>query len=273
MRKLLLSLLVTVSCLVSAQSMRFVYEARMIPNLEKPDQVVVENVLLDVGEGRSVFQSENAVKRDSLIQRGRITRTMDASQFRDLRSKINYVVTKNLKDQTITFQERIGRDQYAYEEDRKMDWEIKPETMKVEEYTAQKAVVDFGGRKWTAWFTTEIPLADGPYKFSGLPGLIVKVEDETGEFSFDLKESKSLGASAKNSEDMSGFGRGRLITLKRSDFEKQMAKYRKDPIAFMTAASGSGGGPGRRGIDPSRQKEMQNRLLTEIKESSNRIEK
>ena len=31
---------------------------------------------------------------------------------------------------------------------------------------------------------------DGPYKFSGLPGLIVKVEDEKGDYSFDLKNQK-----------------------------------------------------------------------------------
>ncbi|MHA6696648.1 GLPGLI family protein [Chryseobacterium sp. A301] len=273
MRKLMLSLLVTVSFLGSAQSMRFVYEARMVPNLEKPDQVVVENVLLDVGEGQSVFQSENSVKRDSLIQRVRVTGTMEASQFRDLNSKINYVVKKNLKDQVTTYQERIGRDQYAYQEDRKMAWEIQDETTKVGDYSAQKATVDFGGRKWTAWFTTEIPFADGPYKFSGLPGLIVKVEDESGEYSFDLKESKALNVSAANSADTSGFGRGRLINLKRSDFEKQKARFRKDPVAFMAAASGPGRGQGRGGMDPSRQKEIQNRLLTEIKDSSNGIEK
>ena len=30
------------------------------------------------------------------------------------------------------------------------------------------------------------------YKFSGLPGLIVKVEDEKGDYSFDLKKPKKL---------------------------------------------------------------------------------
>lgn len=33
----------------------------------------------------------------------------------------------------------------------------------------QKATCDFAGRKWIAWFTTEIPIQDGPYKFYGLP--------------------------------------------------------------------------------------------------------
>ena len=42
-----------------------------------------------------------------------------------------------------------------------------------------KAVTEFAGRKWTAWFTEELPFQDGPYKFRGLPGLIVKLEDAT----------------------------------------------------------------------------------------------
>jgi GLPGLI family protein len=48
---------------------------------------------------------------------------------------------------------------------------------KIGNWEAQKATTEFGGRKWTAWFCEEIPLSDGPYKFKGLPGLIVKISD------------------------------------------------------------------------------------------------
>ncbi|RTZ46452.1 GLPGLI family protein [Chryseobacterium arthrosphaerae] len=37
------------------------------------------------------------------------------------------------------------------------------------EFNTQKAVCDFAGRKWTAWFTADLPIQDGPYKFYGLP--------------------------------------------------------------------------------------------------------
>ncbi len=52
---------------------------------------------------------------------------------------------------------------------------------------AQKATTEFAGRKWTAWFTEELPFQDGPYKFRGLPGLIVKLEDATQSHVFELK--------------------------------------------------------------------------------------
>ena len=51
------------------------------------------------------------------------------------------------------------------------------------------------GRNWIAWYTTDIPIQDGPYKFNGLPGLILKINDETGSHSFQfigIKKIKSI---------------------------------------------------------------------------------
>ena len=46
--------------------------------------------------------------------------------------------------------------------------------------------MNFGNRKWIAWFTPEIPISDGPYKFCGLPGLILKINDSTNSWNFDV---------------------------------------------------------------------------------------
>ena len=37
-------------------------------------------------------------------------------------------------------------------------------------FDCQKAECDFRGRRWEAWFTTEIPVGEGPWKLRGLPG-------------------------------------------------------------------------------------------------------
>ena len=66
-------------------------------------------------------------------------------------------------------------------------WEIHSDTMLFLGYTCQKATCRWRGRDYTAWFTEEIPVSDGPYKFYGLPGLIVSVEDATGEYSWQLQ--------------------------------------------------------------------------------------
>jgi GLPGLI family protein len=64
-------------------------------------------------------------------------------------------------------------------------------TDKYKGFNVQKAITDFAGRKWIAWFTADIPIPDGPYKFYGLPGLILKLEDTTGSHKFNLTGIKN----------------------------------------------------------------------------------
>lgn len=35
---------------------------------------------------------------------------------------------------------------------------------------------------YTSWYAPEIALNKGPWKFNGLPGLILKVEDSKGDY-------------------------------------------------------------------------------------------
>ena len=64
------------------------------------------------------------------------------------------------------------------------NWQITAETDTINNYICQKAICDFGGRTWVAWFTTEIPISDGPYKFCGLPGLILNIADTENHYSY-----------------------------------------------------------------------------------------
>jgi GLPGLI family protein len=79
---------------------------------------------------------------------------------------------------------------FGYDDPVKFTWNIQPEKQKIGEYNTQKATTEFGGRKWTAWFSSDIPFQDGPYKFYGLPGLIVKIEDDEKNYSWMLSGNK-----------------------------------------------------------------------------------
>jgi GLPGLI family protein len=57
-------------------------------------------------------------------------------------------------------------------------WEILEDTLTVAGYLCQKAACKFRGRDYEVWFTLEIPIGNGPWKFGGLPGLILKVYDK-----------------------------------------------------------------------------------------------
>ncbi|WP_089819918.1 GLPGLI family protein [Kaistella treverensis] len=277
MKKLGLFFLALTSQFFFAQATRFVYQVSMKPDSTNRNDIKTENAYLDITPEKSIFYAENRLKRDSIFGRARQTGTFnfDRSQMQGLRTNLDFLVEKDYKTGKKLYNARILRDQYSYEEDRQMDWKILPETATIGEYKTQKAQTDFAGRTWYAWFTTEVPFQDGPYKFSGLPGLIVKVEDAKGDYSFDLKETKKIA-------EMQDFNqRGNLVKVKRRDFEKQEAQFRKDPAAFVQAAMGSRGGSGisapqsrgsMRSPDPNQRRQMETRMAEEQKKNNNPIE-
>ncbi len=256
-----------------AQTNRFVYQVTMKPDASNKSDIKTENAYLDISQEKSVFYSENRIKRDSVIQaaiQSGGARGFNRDQMQNLRSNINYSVEKDKKSQKTIFKDRIGRDVYTYEEDRPISWKIFPETTKIGEYKVQKAETDFGGRKWTAWFTTDLPYQDGPYKFGGLPGLIVKVEDDKGEYSFDLMKNYKIA-------DFPTLNRfGNTIKVKRTDYIKQQKKFMEDPMAFMSQGGGAmrigGGNRGGGGNPAEMRKRMEDRVKEEAKKNSNPIE-
>ena len=267
MKKIALLILVICSQIIFSQANRFVYQVTMKPDSTDRNNTKSEIAHLDISGASSIFYGENRMKRDSIMGRMRQTGSFnfDRTQMQNLRSNLDFIIEKDYKTEKKLYQATILRDQYAYEEDRPMDWKILPETATIGEYKTQKAETQFAGRTWYAWFTTEIPFQDGPYKFSGLPGLIVKVEDSKGDYSFDLKEAKKINEIASFEQ------RGSTINIKRTAFEKQQEQFRKDPMAAISSASG-GRGNMRIQMDPNQRKQMEDRQKEEVKKNNNPIE-
>ena len=68
---------------------------------------------------------------------------------------------------------------YYYSEDiPNFNWQLQEDTLTVLGYLCQKATCFFRGKNYAVWFTTDVPINDGPWKFGGLPGLIIKVCDD-----------------------------------------------------------------------------------------------
>jgi len=179
------------------QTTRFVYETLVNPDSINLVSMKSERTFLDIKGDRSLFISENKLKRDSLFtslrSEAKENDKKEEKDFSKLEGKkhfeptfFEYFISKSIPDQKVYYYERAARKQIYYQEDRPIKWEVTNVVEKQNGYSAQKAVTEFGGRVWTAWFTKEIPVSDGPYKFSGLPGLIVKLEDDKGDYKFDL---------------------------------------------------------------------------------------
>lgn len=103
-------------------------------------------------------------------------------------AKYKYYISKDLGNPTnnIKIYDKIGTGNFMYEDDTKLHWELVNEKKQIAGFSCQKAETFAFGRKFVAWFTTEIAISDGPYKFRGLPGLIVELYDDKKYFVFSL---------------------------------------------------------------------------------------
>lgn len=77
----------------------------------------------------------------------------------------------------------IVKDDYS-----NLKWDITQDTKVIAGYQCVKATTSYRGKDWVVWFTSEIPLAFGPWKLHGLPGLIIEVYDSANTFT--LKAEK-----------------------------------------------------------------------------------
>lgn len=66
-----------------------------------------------------------------------------------------------------------------------MKWSLCNEKCEILGYECQKATCLFRGRNYIAWFAPLIPVQHGPWKFGGLPGLILKVSDTQNIYTFE----------------------------------------------------------------------------------------
>lgn len=72
------------------------------------------------------------------------------------------------------------------EETPKIDWKISKDTMSFSGVNCQKAIAQFKGRNWIAWFAPSLPFSAGPWKLNGLPGLIIDAYDDKKEVLFQF---------------------------------------------------------------------------------------
>tara|TARA_R110002167_G_scaffold115853_15_gene290514 strand:+ start:2643 stop:3368 length:726 start_codon:yes stop_codon:yes gene_type:complete len=65
-----------------------------------------------------------------------------------------------------------------------IDWTITEDTKAIGSHICYKANGNFAGRNYNAWFTTEISGFFGPWKFHGLPGIVLEISDQKNEVQF-----------------------------------------------------------------------------------------
>ena len=154
--------------------MEFMYDYKYLTDTTDISRNETDRMTLQVAYGMSKFTSFRAMQIDSLI---RVSTPEQISANPD-----SYVggetfsIYKNYPQGRFTVTDRISTDWFLYEEDIPLqDWTLTEDTCEILGYECKSAVCDFRGRQWTAFYTDSVPVADGPWKFGGLPGFIMQV--------------------------------------------------------------------------------------------------
>lgn len=243
MKRFLTLLLITCFFALNAQETanRFFYELTFKP---KKDSARLDKVMtvLDIVKDRSIYRDYTMIAQDSILK-VQIEEMQKAGVYKDISKsitmpKFSEKITKFYPEMRVLYADRVANGftpmNIGYNEEIKFNWKIQPGKEKIGAYNTQKATTEYGGRKWTAWFSTDLPFQDGPYKFYGLPGLIVKIEDDGQNYSWELKGNKKVPNfnEITYAESISpGGDGGKVVEVSRDKFEKTFGDFKKDPLA------------------------------------------
>lgn len=199
-KKILQFFLLFLSVLYNSQSYKkdslrgdFIYLLKAKLSTQTPDYKHEEFFSLQVGDNHAFFASIQSMKADSAYQKiphktlenGAIL--ISASGMSIPKTKFSYTIIQS--NENIQYFRWVAMSSLTYKEPIISNWKLIDEAKVINTINCKKAEVNFKGRNWIAWYSTEIPFPYGPYKFSGLPGLIIKITDEKGDYDFELVKS------------------------------------------------------------------------------------
>ncbi|MGH1520279.1 GLPGLI family protein [Chryseobacterium sp. JK1] len=210
-------ILVILACLpcLKAQDIRIVYEYKVQKDSLKED-IQTSDMYLDISAMNSYFYNPSLTNR--FIEN---KSKAEQNKIADM-----HIIIKNRKNNEIIDITDLDGDTYKVFDDRKIIWTLTKERDTILGYESQKAITSFGGRQWNAWFTMAIPSQEGPYKFHGLPGTIIKMEDDKKQHSFTIQSLQTL-----NDFEIEGIeDKFNSIKITQAQYKKIYTNYRKNPV-------------------------------------------
>lgn len=266
--KAILIFLITFSVSLTAQTHRFIYEYQF-----KMDSTSAEyrkaNMVLDVNPDDVKFYNYDFVVTDSTNKtKGQNSIIWDDTPalIRKKNSNINsnYIHVQNM---------------FIVDTEDQINWKLSDETKNLGGYKLQKATARFGGRNWTAWFTKDIALSEGPYKLRGLPGMIFEIGDDKNNFKFSLVKSYKLSKTYDTSAIIENFGGQKPVKITEAKLKKLMLDNYNDPLHEFKEHYKNNTDPGARfmvmGIEvksSEQLKELSDLMQKNIRKNNNPLE-
>jgi len=198
--------------------------------------------ILQIGSKYNAFLDYNVLRMDSIhdklvsenIEIEELIPTM--INFKKL-IKFDPTIIKNYPERGKSiFQQKVSSDMYRYTDNIKIEWQLQEEEKEIEGYTCKKANCHYKGRNYIAWYAPEVPITEGPYVFSGLPGLIMEIGDTENHYRFLLN-----GLVAVDYYDPIYILTDKVVEVSRKEFRKMIHNIKTDPSSLLKSMGVSDG--------------------------------
>lgn len=236
-------------------------------SLEK-SSVQSEEMTLLIGSHCSLFLGTNELYRDSILlahsnepfDQNYLQRIAPLMQGTTIHRYCRYHIYNSYLADSILFTTYLNSRNLKVKENNKINWEIEAnQDTVILGYKCLKASTELWGRKYISWFTLDVPISCGPYKFSGLPGLIIQISDTEKQHCFTINKVKDI----KGKQQAIYYLNEDYAEITAKDYAKSLQYYFTD--LYNRVSSG--------GFVTFQDEESRARSLNRLKSRNNYIEK
>lgn len=194
----------------------------------------IKDYILEIGKKASRYALYDVYMRDSIIAADH-PNGLTRRKYNEIADRFSETsLTEEIKDfesNVLSHYQTIFMDHYIYKEEIPVfEWALTDSIEEVCGHPCKTATTTFRGRNWTAWYCEEIPVNNGPAKFSGLPGLILKIQDDRNEHIIEAMQVR------KSDKEFGYKIRSFLIPTDRKTFNKMLNDYKMDVGTFLAGS-------------------------------------
>ncbi|HKK77965.1 MAG TPA: GLPGLI family protein [Saprospiraceae bacterium] len=211
----------------------------MTDTVERTYAAPEEYLLYRVGE-QSRFLNQHAYHNDSIMH---YHQTESQHEIHSQAALDQFMAIHYPRQKRLTSELRVAKDfqtkkyqivlykssnRHYLQEAFSLKWETLPGVDTIAGLPCYKATTQHGGRRYTAWYSPQIAIPDGPYVFQGLPGLITKVVDADQLYSFEIKTYQVKPE--RNYYLFPFIAQDYPLSIDRSSYAARSRKEKEDPV-------------------------------------------
>ena len=229
MKKIILSASIITSLALKAQTHRFIYDVEYKKDSTQ-NITTKENYHLDIEPKEVKYYPRDFFVGDSLVAN-------NLAIPKDSKFNTSSIIVHQSGKARYDDYDILDNIVLKLSSENSQNWKLTTEKKKVKDLNLQKATTTWGGRNWIAWFTADIPFQEGPYKFHGLPGLIVELYDDKSNYRFELVKTQKLAKPYVN--EYITYFMSQSVAVDQDRYRSAKLKYYDSPINALRNNSGA----------------------------------